>query len=569
MDKLKHIIVNYDPALFHFLRPGVLYLFIPLGVIVGLLIMGNRDKKKWQEIIQPLLRPFLLTKGSKWAMLFPLLLFVIGSAFCILALAGPTWKQKQLPAEKIQAVLLMALDLSQSMLATDIQPTRLERAKFKISDLLDANPRTRTGLVAFAGSAHPVLPFTGDYKLIKHQAAALIPRSMPLPGTNIELLLAVADTLLHDVQAPSTILLLTDAINAEQAALLDNFIRGRRHHLEILLLSTPAGAKVPGHSAITSKQDPGVLQNLSPDSAITITPLTLDKSDVKGIAGRISQKLVFEKIDKQSEKEWEDMGWLLLIPALLIALFWFRRGWVIQWCWIGIGLSTLPSCGLNSKHPDWWYSKNYQGQLLENAGRYEEAADRFEDDEHKAIAWFKAGNYQAASDLFGMINSPSAVYNKGLALAKLGRYDEALDAFSEAVHLDPELKARAAGSITQTRSAKEKADSLLQYDARTVSSDVKSLAEKKKKKDPLKERKAESDDEKLSSDTRVKKLPTSGNRVTDETASKIHGAKEAKTPPKDLSLQTPAQSASQILLRQSAADPSEFQHRRFEMQVKR
>lgn len=570
-NELKHIITTINWEQFHFLRPKALYLFIPLFVIVVLLAIGNRERKKWKNIVQPVLRPFMFSKGSVWAIILPLLLFVIGSSFTILGLAGPAWDKKKLPGEKIQAVVLIALDLSKSMTATDIQPSRLERAKFKISDFLDANPRARTGLIAFAGTAHPVLPFTSDYKLIKHHAASLTNTIMPVQGTDMQVLFETIDTFMQKILAPSTIVLMTDAISNDDAVVISNFMRSTRHHLEILLFSTRNGAPVPGYPKVISKQDPSVIQNLSQDSAITVSPLTLDKSDVDGIAKRISKKLIFEKDDQKDEKQWEDMGWLLIIPALMVTLFWFRKGWVIQWCLLPLALFGFSSCGVNSEHPDWWYSDDYQGQLLENLGRYDEAAEKFTDDTHKAVAYFKAGNYEAAADLFELDSSASAAFNRGLALAKLGRYDEAIDAFDKAINLDPSLKATALKSIHETKSAKQKADSVLQYDPRNVDKNIKDLSEKKQKnkKDSLKERKAETEDEKLSSDTRVKKLPKSGDRVTDETASNIHMGKEAKIPPKDFNQEKPSQSAEQILMRQTAPDPSEFLHRRFELQVKR
>jgi Ca-activated chloride channel family protein len=568
-DKLKHTITTFQWDQFHFLRPAMLYLFIPLAVIVVMLILGNGDNKKWRKIVQPVLRPYMFSRGSSWAIILPLILFITATTFSILALAGPAWKKKELPGEKIQAVVLIALDLSRSMLATDIQPSRLERAKFKISDLLDANPRARAGLVAFAGSAHPVLPFTSDYKLVKHHAASLINRIIPVQGTNIPVLLGLADTMLQKIEAPSTLILMTDEIDANDATLIENYLQGTHHRIEILLFSTPMGAAVPGHPKIISKQDPMVIANLAQDSALTITPLTLDKSDVQGIASRIAKRLVFEKDKQKDEKEWDDMGLLFMIPVLPITLFWFRKGWVIQWCCAGLSISMLSSCGLHSKHPDWWYSKDYQGQLLADAGRYEEAAERFEDDQHKAIAFFKAGNFEAAADLFAMDSSASASYNRGLALARLGRYDEAMDAFGKAIHLDPSLKNKVSASMQETETAKHRADSVLQYDQASVSNKMKDLAGGKKKKDPLKERKAANDDEKLSSDTRVKKLPKFGNRVTDEVASNIHRGKEAKTPPKDFQQQKPGQTSEQILMQQVQNDPSEFLHRRFELQVKR
>ncbi|HEY6977287.1 MAG TPA: VWA domain-containing protein [Chitinophagaceae bacterium] len=572
-DDLKNIITTIDWKQFHFLRPNALYLFIPVGVIVLLLLAGNREQRKWKHIIQPALRPFMFSKASVWAILLPLLLFIIGSSFAIIGLAGPTWKKKNIPGEKIQAVALIALDLSRSMLATDIQPNRLERAKFKISDFLDANPRARAGLVAFAGTAHPVLPFTNDYNLIKHHAASLVNRIMPVQGTDIVVLLQMIDTMMKNIQAPSTIVLMTDEITQDDAVLLSNYIHSSIHRLEILLFSTPQGAPIPGYAKVVSKQDPSIVQNLVQDTSIIITPITLDKSDVQSIAKRISDRLVFQKEKNEDEKDWDDMGWLLLIPALIITLFWFRKGWVIHWCWLPLSLLLFTSCGVNSKHPDWWYSKDYQGQLLENAKRFDSAAETYTDDKHKAIAYFKAGNYEAAADLFALDTSAASTYDRGLALAKLGRYDEAMNAFDHAINLDPSLKAVAANSIAKTKSAKQRADSITKYDPRSVGKNMKNIAgaqdKKKEKKELLKERKAQSGDEQLSSDTRVKELPKFGNRVTDETASNIHMGKEAKTPPKDFNQQKPAQTSEQILMRQTEADPSEFLHRRFELQEKR
>jgi Ca-activated chloride channel family protein len=550
------MVSSFDPVLFHWLRPAALWLFVPLSLVALLLWLGNRERRKWRQIVPAVLRPYLFTRGSRTAILFPLLLFVAGMSIGILALAGPTWKMKEKPAQKIQTVVLVALDVSQSMLATDIQPNRLQRAKFKLNDFLNANPRARAGLVAFAGSAHPVLPFTTDYQLIKQQAESLVPRIMPMQGSDMGVLLGVVDSLMRKTPSSGSILLMTDTIDAEQAASLSNFMRGRAQHLEILLFSTPVG------------QDVTAMHNLQQDSAITLTPLTLDTTDVAGIAKRIASKLTFEEKKGENEKEWEDMGWVLLLPSLLIVLFWFRRGWVIQWCWVGVLLVLMFSCGVKSAHPDWWYSKDYQGQLLENAGRYEEAAERFDNDRYKATAWFKAGNYEAAADLFASFPDASAAYNRGLALARLGRYDSAIQSFNKAIELDPSLKSKAAGSIAQTTAEKQRADSILHYDARTVRKEVKTGD--KKKGPPLKERKAESEDEKLSSDTRVKKLPASGDRITDQTASNIHMGKEAKHPSTDTSEQHKSLlPADQVLMRQSVADPSEFLHRRFELQMRR
>lgn len=574
IEEIKNSITHFNWQQFHFLRPGALYLFIPLLVIIVLLIVGNKERKKWKRLVSPALRPFMFTKGSWSAILLPLLAFIIGTGFVIIGVAGPAWDKKKIPGQKIQAVVLIALDLSKSMEAKDIQPNRLERGKFKINDFLDANPRARAGLIAFAGSAHPVLPFTGDYKIIKSQAVSLENRIMPVQGSNTPALLTVIDTMMRQVIAPSTVLVLTDALDNDDAALFSNWVNGSIHHLEFLLLSTPNGAPVPGYPKVLSRQEPSVLQNLTQNPKITVTPLTLDKSDVEGIAKRISDKLIFEKETKKEDKDWDDMGWLLIIPALIIAAFWFRKGWVIQWCWLPLSFLSflfLGSCGINSKHPDWWYGKDYQGQLFSNAGKYEEAAERFVDDNHKAIAYFKAGNYEAAADLFSLDTSAAGNFNRGLALARMGRYEDAQDAFNTAINLDASLKGRADKSLTETKLAKQKADSITRFDPNSINKKERDLGSQKNKgkKDPLKTRKPTPQDESLSADTRVKKMPKFGDRMSDDVATNMRKAKEASSPPTDPEADKSGQLASNILLRRAEADPSEFLHKRFLLQQKR
>ncbi len=563
MNKFIDIYHSFDSQAFHFLRPWALWLFIPLGVIIIILLLGNREQKKWKNIIALHLRPYMFSKGSPGAIILPLVFLVISLSCMILALAGPTWKKRDIPGEKIPAVVMIDLDLSKSMLAEDIQPSRLERAKMKISDFLNANPRARAGLIAYAGTPHTVLPFTSDYNLIKHHAASLYNWEMPVQGTNMALNLALIDSMMVRVDAPSTILLMTDVINDSEATLLSDFINNSIHKLEILLFSIPNGAPVPGAPGVISKQSPTALNNLQQNEKIHITTITLDKSDVEGIAKRISDHLMFEKDKKKDAQEWDDMGWLLLIPAIVITLLWFRKGWVVQWSWIPLILITFSSCSLGDKHPDWWYTKDYQGEMLYEKGDYEQAAELFTDNSHKAAAYFKAGDYQSVAVLLADDTTAIGRYNYGLAMVKLGNYDEAIESFQTAISEDQSLKSKAQQNIDATQLMKDQAKSVLRFLPQTSAID-KILANTEKGK--LKERKPTGEDEQLSSDTEVKKLPTKGDRLSDEVASDIHRAKEQKFPPKDFKMEPQMPVETKVLMQKTNADPGEFLHRRFEIQ---
>ncbi len=538
-------------------------MFVPLAVIAALLVLSNREQSKWKNIIAESLRPYMFSRGNPAAIILPLALLLVALSCMILALAGPTWKKRSMPAEKIPAVVLISLDLSKSMLATDIQPSRLERAKMKIADFLDANPRARTGLIAFAGTPHTVLPYTADYKIIKHHAQSLHNWAMPVQGTNMALMLSLADSMLARITAPSTILLMTDVIDDSEAVLLNDFANSSIHRFEILLFSTPGSAPVPGKKNITSVQSEGTLSNLKQNSKINISTITLDKSDVEGIAKRISDMLMFEKDEGKDMEDWDDMGWLLLIPALLITLLWFRKGWVVQWCWLPLALVSLASCSVEGRHASWWYTPDYRAEKLYEQGRYDEAAELFEDDAHRAAACFKKGDYQATAELLAYDTTATGRYNYGLALAKLGFYDDAIDAFSAAASEDASLREKASKNIDATKLMKDQASSVLRFHPHGSSID--SIL-KKTEKGKLKERKPQSKDEELSSDTEVKKMPTKGDRASDEVASDIHRGKEQKFPPKDFKMEKQEPIETQILMQKTNADPGEFLHRRFEIQ---
>ncbi len=570
-EQLRDIISGIDWKAFHFLRPRALHLFWLTGVVLALFLAGSWSRRRWKSFIPAHLRPYMFSPGSLWSSLGPFLVFLLASACIIFALAGPAWKKKEIPHQKVQAVVLVVMDLSRSMLAVDVLPSRLERAKFKINDFLDANPRAKAGLVAYAGTAHPVLPFTGDYQLVKHHAVNLANRIMPVQGSNTEQMLAITDSLMRKVTVPSTVFLLTDIISQEDAAKLAAFFTQSIHRLEILLVSTGREATVPGHGRFKQEQDPSVLTNLVQDSSVHVTAMTLDKSDVTTIAGRISSRLIFENEKDRQSKEWEDRGWLLVFPALFLVLLWFRKGWVLHWAWLPL-VVAMSSCGVNSRHPDWWYSKDYQGALQEKAGHFNKAAGLYEDDVHKATAYYKAGNFARAAELFAIDTSATGQYNYGLTLAQMGRYGEAVIAFNKAISLDPQLRHRAEGGIAHAQDRKRMVDSVNRHMAAQDKLLAKAEGKKKGKKekdDPLKERKRQEGDEELSSDTRVNKMPKFGNRITDEVETGIRKAREAKAPDKDPQKQSPGQIASQIMLREADADPGEFLHRRFLLQEKR
>lgn len=567
-----HDIGNFNSAQFHFLRPEWFWAFIPVALIVALILLTSREDKKWKKVIAPALQPFMFTREKRNTLSYPLIAFLLIASMAILAMTGPTWSKVEVPGAKSKAVLMIAVDCSLSMLAEDIQPNRLERAKFKIRDLLEADPGSKVSLYAYSGTAHTVVPSCSDYRIITHHLESLSPGIMPVQGTQLSTLLEMADSVLNRVEAPSTLLLVTDVITEEQVPLLKAFVRNSKNKLEILTMATQQGAEIPINARkqpatdtkgtiVISKLIPETLFELQKSAQINVNSLTLDNSDMELIATNIRKNLHFQADDEQSEEQWKDMGFLLVILLAFLFPFWFRKGWMIRYSWLPLALFTT-SCSDSSNWDNLWYTKDYQAQKLYNKTNYEDAANTFESPIHKGVAYYKAGNFDAAAQAFAQDSSANSLYNLALAYTQLGRYDEALQAIQLATEKEPnnELFQEAENETQTTISI---VDSL-----KNEGGPIQLPEEDKDDQGELKERKAASKDEELSSDTEVDELPQDGERVTDEVETDQRKAEEMEEVPDDFQ-SGGGQTPQNILLREISADPSEFLRRRFLFQHKK
>lgn len=560
--------LHINTELFHFLRPQWLWLFVPVGILIITSLLGSKSKHKWYSVIDEKLRDYVIQKGNKFSMLAPLVVSVIIFSLMIIAAAGPTWEKQEIPGAKNEAILLIALDLSPSMLVEDASPNRLERAKFKVRDLLDANPGARVGLIVYSGTAHPVVTPTSDYKLVAYQLESLSPKIMPLLGTNLSHALALADTILARTEAPSTLLLITDDVNTEQTQQLKNFITDSKNTIELMPMATLQGGRIPGPRRgtyvrkngeyVVSKLNQQTLFELQKHPAINVNTLTLDKEDVQLIAEKVKKNRIFQQNEEDSEEDWKEMGFALLWPVLVLFALWFRKGWMIQWC---VVLFLFSSCQSEIKSwDDLWYTKDYQGQMAFDKENFEQAANTYESFQHKGVAFYKEGNYEAAIEMFKQDTSASSMYNLGLTYAANGQHQLAQEALLLASEIEPN-NSLIKKSIDQNKERIRQVDSL-----RSVNPDEAiELKDKEKSGEPLKERAASGEDEELSSDTEVKELPKDGDRITDEVESGMRKAEEMEKPPEDFQAGS-GESAQNVMLREISADPSEFLRRRFKYQ---
>ena len=428
-----------------FLRPEWFWAFVPIGMIAILFFFSYRSKEQWKKSFPKHLLSVLIIPGTKRQFILPKIFLILLMSLMTLGMAGPTWEKVDSPGNKTEAALILILDLSRSMLAEDIQPNRIERAKLKIKDLFKAQPGTRTALIAFAGTAHTVVPFTKDYRTIERQMDALRPSIMPTRGSNIEMAFDLADSLLSKVVAPSTILLVTDNVKTEQ---VDRIRRAASEtHIEIMTIATPNGAVIPiGKRVLKDKEGNTVtprldlinLKVLGQIENVNIVTVTLDDSDVQILANHIRQNLEYVIDMEQAEEEWIDAGYWLVFPVLLISLLWFRRGWMAHWCWI---LVLLSSCSNENdfRMADLFYTKDQQAAKMYGKGEKEKAAENFESKAWKGYTYFELDSLDQAMAAFSEDVSAEGFYNQGVVYTKMGDLEAAQQAFNTALELNPDL----------------------------------------------------------------------------------------------------------------------------------
>ncbi|MDJ0842072.1 MAG: VWA domain-containing protein [Acidobacteriota bacterium] len=429
----------FDPAQladFHFLRPWWLLAAVPL--LVSYVVMKRRrdGTARWRGVIAPHLLDALIVKKQSGRLIEPLNMSMLCTLLLSIALAGPTWERAPSPFAEDEAVLVIALDASTSMNQSDVQPTRLERARQKIQDLLALRKGSRTALIAYAGSAHGVIPLTNDPDIINNLLDAVETDIMPLPGKFPEKVLPVADEIFRASPVPGTLLLMTDGSGVGSEAAFREYFSTRKHQLLVWGIGRETWDPPELAPADYLPLESDALRDLAAAGDGHFQPLTIDKSDARRLFFRTENYLSL--VDDEA-RPWLDGGYYLLLPAMLIALFWFRKGWTLHWLFLLalLPLASPPAVAGNG-FVDWWLTPDQQGRYYFEKGEYQTAAERFRDPVWKAVAHYHAENFTAATDLFARIETADGFFNLGNAWAHAQGYLNAVAAYDRALALDPD-----------------------------------------------------------------------------------------------------------------------------------
>jgi len=301
---------------FHFLRPLWL-LIIPFALLIYFLHSFREDiRARWKRVIAPeLLEHLIVKRAGRWT-IRPIHMVCLALVLSSLALAGPAWRREKPPFAEDKAPLVIALDLSQTMDAIDLDPTRLERAKLKVRDLLAARSGARTALFVYAGSSHLVVPLTTDDKLFAMYLDALSTALMPKPGKDTSQVLAAIQDLLHQEEVPGSVLFITDGVEPSAQQALQKFIQAGKDSVLVLGVGTSQGApiRVAGNRffedaagrRIFAKLDVDSLKSLS-NLGASVSTLTVDDSDIRWIQRRVQNHLKATE-ENDAQMRWMDEG---------------------------------------------------------------------------------------------------------------------------------------------------------------------------------------------------------------------------------------------------------------------
>jgi len=393
----------------------------------------------------------LLSGGNGRNSKLPWIALGLGWLLAVLALLGPSWQRVEQPTQKPADPLVVMLELTPEMLATDSSPNRLEQARRKLYDLLQNRSDAQTAVIVYAGSAHTLVPLSDDLATSRNLLEALKPSIMPQPGHRADLAITKALALLDQgALGQGRLLLITSSLSEQERNGIRQALNGHTPQLLILGIGSREGAPVVDESGQFLKDDQGAillprldspsLRSFALDVDGRYRQARLDDNDLRGLGLLDGPQHLRDDGQTLHLDTWADQGYWLLLPLLLLVACAGRRGWLF--C-LPLLLILAPQPGYAMSFTDLWLRPDQQGMRLLQQKQPLQAIEHFSDPLWQGLALYQAGDYAGAALRFAEVNNASAHYNRGNALAMNGELAAAIDAYEQALELQPELQAAA------------------------------------------------------------------------------------------------------------------------------
>ncbi|POP68398.1 vWA domain-containing protein [Pseudomonas syringae] len=432
----------------HWFRPEWLLITPLLALLVWRLWHRQKRAGRWQMLLPTHFHEVLLNGGRGSNSKLPWVALGLAWLLALFALLGPSWQRVEQISQKPVDPLVVILELTPQMLATDTPPTRLEQARRKLLDLLQKRSDAQTAIVVYAGSAHTLVPLSDDLVTSHNLLEAIRPSIMPVTGQRADLAVQKALHLLKQgALGQGRMLLITSSLSEQERQGIRAALRGKSPPLLILGVGTAEGAPVTQENGSLLKDDQGAILVPRLDSASlndfadqvggSYRQARGDEEDLRSLGLLASPRHMTRDGQVVQLDTWADQGHWLLLPLLLIAALAGRRGWLF--C---LPLMFMfPQNSQAFEFQDLWLRPDQQGQRLLEQHRPAEAAQRFEDSRWKGVALYQAQDYASAARQFAEGNSAADHYNRGNALARSGELAAALDAYEQALDRQPDFPA--------------------------------------------------------------------------------------------------------------------------------
>ena len=420
---------------FHWLRPWWLLAAAPAAWLHWRLLRRH-GRNPWRRLVDPELLPALTEgerrPGSRWAAHGLLAAWLIAVA----ALSGPTWERVSQPLFQQRDALVVILDLGPSMGATDLKPSRIVRARRKISDLLERRAEGTTALVVFAASAHVVVPLTDDVDTIKSLLPVLEPSLMPAPGNRALAAFEAGLELMERASIPAgsrRVLLLSDGVQNDELDRIAERVNAAGAELFVIGVGTAQGGALPGPGGrrlrrsdgglMIARLSRGQLRRLAAATGGVYVDMQLRDDDLDRL--RPVAATGANAVDSSAERRldiWQDQGAWLALALLPMLAYAFRRGVVAA---LALSAAALwPTAGWALDFDGLW-----RNQAQRDAIRHDDG-----------LALYRQGDYAAAEERFAETDRPHGHYNRGNALARQDELERALDAYDQALAQNPRME---------------------------------------------------------------------------------------------------------------------------------
>ncbi|MNZ22421.1 Tetratricopeptide repeat protein [compost metagenome] len=431
----------------YWFRPWWLLLLPVLGWLLWQLWHRKKRAGRWQMILPPAFHAALLSGGSGRDSKLPWIALGLAWLLTVLALLGPGWQRVEQTSQKPADPLVVILELTPEMLATDVTPNRLEQARRKLLDLLQIRSDAQTAIVVYAGSAHTLVPLSDDLSTSRNLLDALKPSLMPEAGHRADLAVLKALALLEQAAlGDGRILLIGSSLTEQERLGIRHALNGKSTQFLMLGIGTAEGSPITQEDGSFLKDEQGAilvprldepgLKSFANDLDGSFRQARLDDSDLHALGLFDGPRHLRNDGQTLRLDTWADQGYWLLLPLLLLAACAGRRGWLL--C-LPL-LLALPQPSYAFDLVDLWLRPDQQGVHLLKQKRPAEAARRFEDHQWQGVALYEAADYARAAERFAEGNDAHAHYNRGNALAKSGELEAALDAYEQALERQPDLR---------------------------------------------------------------------------------------------------------------------------------